>query len=208
MKRKILLIAILSIFVLGICINGVTASHTFKVGKYKAKVTDKQYNYLKKTEKQNKNGYVIAKTGKYYNYKKAVYKRKKVTTTKWKYKNVLDSEDIDKIENDDYTVKNYNGYTKYSNKGWTWYGSFTKTYKYNWGKRTKHYDKFKKKVKVTKIKKVKVGYKKAKDPIYITISGNNGKGQNGKGVLIEAWSSQWSSDHDDLYIIYKYRKKL
>ena len=77
MKRKILLITLLSIFVLGICINGVAASHTFKAGKYKIKITDKQYKKLKKATHGSYYG-VTKKTGKYYTVKTGSKKGKKI----------------------------------------------------------------------------------------------------------------------------------
>lgn len=201
-KKRILLILLLTIFITGICINTVSAAHIIKVGKYKAKLTDKQYNYLKKVEKRNGNADVTLKTGKYYHYKKPVYKKKKVTTKKWVYKKVLKSKYVYKSKNEDYTEHKYS--TAKYDKSWKWYGSYSIDKDYEWGWESKHYYKYKKKVKVTKIKKVKIGYKKAKDPIYITVSVNNGKGLNPKGVFMDVWCSEWGKEKS----IVKYRAKL
>ena len=46
-KKKILVITILCIFCIGMVMGAVSASHTFKKGKYKLTVSDKQYKKLK-----------------------------------------------------------------------------------------------------------------------------------------------------------------
>lgn len=74
---KILIIALVSLFALGIMMGTAEASHTFKKGGYKMKVTDKQYKKLKSSSSfvdQNHAGYTVCKkvgtkTWKYYQYK-------------------------------------------------------------------------------------------------------------------------------------------
>jgi hypothetical protein len=47
-NRKLLILIILSIFVVGMILAPASASHTYKCGKYKCKITNKQYKKLKK----------------------------------------------------------------------------------------------------------------------------------------------------------------
>lgn len=165
--NKKLVILFLVFFIVGMTMGSVAASHTFKAGKYKGTISDKKYNSLKKKAKQGKAVIYSFKTKQYKIYKEPKYKTKKVTTKKWKYKKVVSGDERWSRDWSDYTTKDYNTYDKYSKKGWTWYGSYYKTY--DNGHHVKHYDKFKKKVKVTTKKKVKVGYKKVKKPVYICI---------------------------------------
>ena len=70
--KKIIIITLITIFALGILCGAAEASHTFKKGGYKMKVTDKQYNKLKKSSPYS--GYYIQKkvgkkTRKTYKYK-------------------------------------------------------------------------------------------------------------------------------------------
>lgn len=60
--KKILAITILVIFVVGMCIGAADATHTFKKGKYKMKVTDKQYKKLKNS-KPTAHGFIYKKVG-------------------------------------------------------------------------------------------------------------------------------------------------
>lgn len=50
-KKKILILVILSIFVVGMVMGAASASHTFKKGKYKVKVSDKTYKQIKNGKK-------------------------------------------------------------------------------------------------------------------------------------------------------------
>ena len=74
MKTKnIILLLILAVFCVGVFCGTVSAAHTVKVGKYKVKLTNKQYNHIKKCERTNtEGGCSCLKTGKYYIYKKKV----------------------------------------------------------------------------------------------------------------------------------------
>ena len=171
MKRKLLLLTLLSIFVLGMILTPVTASHTFKKGKYKVKISDKTYNSLKKN-----GGFVQLPTGKYKTVKVPKYK------TIWKYKNVLTGEDW--WNGDDYTTEEYSD-NYYWGHNWKYYGSFSKEYKDNTGDlyHVKYYTKFKKKVKV------EVGTKKVKRPVWMTI--NCGTGKFVKTVFVKYKSNDW-----------------
>lgn len=167
----------------------------FKAGKYRGKLTYKQVIALKKAKAKGEDLWIEVKTGKYYIYKKPIYKTVKVKKTKWVYKHVLSSEDFWSDDYNDYTTYDYS-LDKYWKNGWTWYGSYYKTY--NNGHHTKYYSKFKKKVKYWDTKYVKTGkYKKGKDKIYMTVSTNCGKGLYPKGDLIEVWSSVYWEIHED-----------
>ena len=166
-NKKLLVLIILAIFCVGMVIGTVSASHTFKSGKYKITLTDKQYKKLKKATNGDYYG-VTKKTGKYKTYKVPKYKTKKVTKYKWKYKKVLTSEYWSWNGGSEW--KDYNTWEKYTKKGWTWYGTEDKENNYNDGSYySAHYYKLKKKVKVTEKKKVKVGYTTKKTPIKIEI---------------------------------------
>lgn len=150
--KKMIIITILTIFIIGMCLSPVTASHTFQVGKYKATVSDKQYKKLKKASKNEDDYYSVSvKTKNTYKFKK--YKYKTITKKKWKYKKVLEYKDVWSSDWSDYTTYEYN-VNKYWKNGWTWYGSTT-TDEDN-GHVHKYFSKFKKKVPV----KVKVKTKK------------------------------------------------
>lgn len=60
--KKILVITILAIFVVGMIMGAADATHTFKKGKYKMKVTNNQYNKLKKS-KPSQFFYIFKKVG-------------------------------------------------------------------------------------------------------------------------------------------------
>ena len=180
-KKKILILIILSIFITGMIIGAASASHTFKVGKYKATVSDKKYNKMKTDAKKGKYVCTYLKTGKYKTYKEPKYKtvKKKV----WKHKTVCYSK---LVFSDDWSDSNSYDYdiSKYW-KSWKWCGSKTKTSKD--GHTIKYYEKFKK--KVTKKVKVKNGYKKVKKPIYITVSNSDETGKLSKNVYaIDLWT--------------------
>ena len=53
-KKQKLAIIILSIFIIGMCIGAADAAHTVKKGKYKAKLTNKEYKKLTKTQTKYK----------------------------------------------------------------------------------------------------------------------------------------------------------
>lgn len=183
-NKKIILLLILTIFLIGMLCGSAAASHTFKAGKYKGTISDSKYNSLKKKAKKGKAVEYTFKTDQYKTYKEPKYKtvKKKV----WKYKTVVSSEDWWSSDWSDYTTDDYNTYTKYTNKGWTWYGSYYKTF--NNGHHTKYYDKFKK--KVTKKVKVKNGYKKVKKPVYMTVGNMDitGKAMGKKITVLDVWT--------------------
>lgn len=166
-KRKLIVLIVLTVFCIGMTMSSVSASHTFKVGKYKGTVSDKQYKKLKTSKKKHKDYEVTVKTGKYYTYKKPIYKKKKVTKYKWEYKTVLQTKTVYNSDFSESTDYDYD-VDKYFDKGWTYYGY--KSVEENDGHVYKFYAKFKKKVKYTTTKKVKTGYKKIKVPIYMTIA--------------------------------------
>lgn len=172
--------------------------HYFNAGKYTGKVTHKQYMKLVRAKFNGKNADVYnVKTGKYYIYKKPVYKTVKVKKTKWIYKKVLSYESF---YYDDGSIDSYSyDLTSYYNKGWKYYGSYDKSYVDGY----ESYVKLKKKVKYTATKKVKTGYKKAKSPIYMDIETSNGKGMNAKGDRVYVWSSQYWYDHEDFICVKK-----
>ena len=47
-KKKMVLLIVLSIFIVGMVMGAASASHTFKKGKYKCTVSNKEYNKIKK----------------------------------------------------------------------------------------------------------------------------------------------------------------
>lgn len=158
-----MIILILLIFTTGMIMGPAAASHTFKVGKYKATVSDNQYKKLKTAKKTGGFEQVTVKTNKYKTVKKPKYKT--VSKKKWVYKNVVETEEWWSSDWSDYTVHEYNAYGKYTKKGWTWYGSLSK--KYNGGHHTKFFYKFKKKCTVKS--KVMTGFKKVKVPVKMTV---------------------------------------
>ena len=167
-KKKLFILAVLAVFVVGMTMGTAAASHTIKCGKYKATISDKKYNTLKKVYKGETStsfkSYHL-KTKSYKKVKVPIYKKKKVTKTKWKYKTVLESKTVYNSDYSDMTEYDYDT-DKYYNNGWTYYGY--KSVEENDGHVYKYYAKFKKNVKYTTTKKVKTGkYKTVKKPIYI-----------------------------------------
>lgn len=77
---KILIIALVSLFAIGIMMGTAEASHTFKKGGYKMTVSDKQYKKLKNTPSSSQNwivkkvGTKIVKTYKYKTVKTETYR--------------------------------------------------------------------------------------------------------------------------------------
>ena len=94
-KRKILVILILLIFTVGMVMGSASASHTFKKGKYKVKVSDKTYNKIKKGKKV-----LVKKVG-----------TKKVT--KWKTKKMKTYESWINSDGVLYKSKSWNPYKKF-----------------------------------------------------------------------------------------------
>ena len=75
-KRKILVISLLVLFVVGMSLSSVSASKIVKVGKYKCKLTNKDIKKIKKGKS------VTKKTGKYFKYRD--YLTKKIRKVKVK----------------------------------------------------------------------------------------------------------------------------
>lgn len=97
-KKKLLILIILVIFITGMIIGAASASHTFKKGKYKVKVSDKTYKQIKKGNK-----YLVKKVG----YKKVT----KWTTKKMKtYESWIDS------NGNLYKSESWNPYKKFGYK--------------------------------------------------------------------------------------------
>ena len=83
MKKKILLLIILSIFIVGMVMGAASASHTFKKGKYKITISNKEYNLIKKDKRYT---HTHKWTGKYKKVK--TWKTKKMKT----YESWIDSD--------------------------------------------------------------------------------------------------------------------
>lgn len=173
-KNKLLICGVLILFYVGLILGSVNASYTCKKGRYTFTVSDNQYKKIEyvKTHNDTKNLEMVAdfkvKTNKYYDYKKPKYKLKKIKKYKWIYKTVFVGERHYNIKCNSSTYKNsVNIGDYYSSHGWKRCGGYIK--KYNGGRDVKYYSKFKKKVKTTATKKVKIGYKKLKLPIYAVI---------------------------------------
>lgn len=96
-KKQKMTIIILSIFIVGMCIGAVDAAHTVKKGKYKVKISDKEYKKLTSYETKYK---TVEKT-------KNVTKTKKVTKTKQVVKNKTETENRSAyIFRDNFTLYN------------------------------------------------------------------------------------------------------
>jgi len=67
-KRKVIVLTILVLFVIGMSLSAVSASKNVKVGKYKVKLTSKDIKKIKKGKQVTKS------TGKYVKYKVSAYK--------------------------------------------------------------------------------------------------------------------------------------
>lgn len=173
-KKKIVVLVVLTIFCVGMIMGSASASHTFKIGKYKGKISDKKYKQLKTANKKGKYKRIVVKTGKYKTHKIAKYKKKKVTKYKWKYKKVLSFKSVTSSDWTDTTYYDYD-LDKYFDAGWDIYG-WTDTESDD-GRIFKSYAKLKKKVKYTTTKKVKIGTKKVKAPVYMEII--SGEGSSG-----------------------------
>ena len=92
-----------------------TASHTFKLGKYKATASDKQYKKLKTAKKKGQTYSIDIKCDS---------NKKTKTVKKWKYKKVLYYQYWHWGQETEW--KHHDTYKKYIKKGWKIYG--TKTY--------------------------------------------------------------------------------
>ena len=112
MNNKSVILIILFIFCVGMIVGAgdVAASKTFKYGKYKGKISNKQYKKLKTAKKQHKTKSVTVKTGKYKTV--SYYKNKKVTmydiVPSWEYwdNQYYDGWDIvDEFDSDNYRIK-------------------------------------------------------------------------------------------------------
>lgn len=115
--KKIIIITLISLFAIGIMMSAAEASHTFKKGGYKMKVTDKQYKKLKKSSPYS-DFFIQKKVGT-----KKVNKKVKVKTRVWRY--YYDS-------NGEYTgcdIFDYNNKYFRSSK-YTWCGATYKTVKH------------------------------------------------------------------------------
>lgn len=165
------MIAVLSLFVLGMAMGTASASHTFKYGKYKGTLSDAKYNQLKDTYDGNGEydqiSYVI-KTKSYKKVKVPIYKSKKVKKYKWVYKyrkiSVGHYYDNGDIEYDNYYPKAPKGYKRCGTLA-KWNSQHTVVTNYN---------KYKKKVAYYTTKKVKTGkYKAVKKRVYLTVMANN-----------------------------------
>lgn len=77
MKKKILLLIILSIFIVGMVMGAASASHTFKDKGYKYKMSDSKYNKMKKNAKKE-----AKKRSKMLGHKTSAYDSKHVKVTK------------------------------------------------------------------------------------------------------------------------------
>lgn len=60
-KERIILLLVLSIFIVGMVLAPASAAHKVKVGKYKGKITNKQYKKLKTAYKKDKSKHVTIK---------------------------------------------------------------------------------------------------------------------------------------------------
>jgi hypothetical protein len=150
---------------MGTALTPATASHTFKLGKYKCTVSDSQYNKLKKAKKNGEIYGVDVKGDGKIKVKVPNYKTKKVK--KWKYKNVVTRKTVYNSDFSDCTYHDYDyKYQQMINKGWKYYGY--KITKSSNGRVVKTVDKFKKKTTVKK--KVRSGYKYVGKSYYMTIS--------------------------------------
>ena len=94
-KKKILVLTILCIFIVGMVVGTASASHTFKKDKYKITVSDKQYKKLKRTD-----GYGVSK------------KVGTITKTKWMTKKVKVYESWIDSNGYLYKSKSWNPYKK------------------------------------------------------------------------------------------------
>lgn len=159
-KKKIVIVTILALFVVGMIIGAADATFYAKCGKYKVKLTAKEYKkiYNGKT--------VTKKTGKYKVVKEKIPKYKTVKTKKWVYKTVCYERD-DHYENG-ITFHEYND-DKYWKNGWKLYKSY---YKYK-GDSTYFYHTWKKKKTVKEKKIVSYKIKKVKVPIKLSITAYN-----------------------------------
>lgn len=142
--------------------------HTYHINGYTFTVSASQYAKIKKAIKIGKTHDWLessfdfkVKTNKIYTYKKPIYKTKKVTKYKWKYKKLS----VSQVK---YWEWEYKYYTSKKTNGWTCYKLMETDFDY--GVPHKHYVYLKKKVKYKTTKKVKTGkYKKVKMRVYANI---------------------------------------
>ena len=117
-NKKILVLIILSIFCVGMVMGAASASHTFKKGKYKCTVSDKQYKKIKK-------GYEVTK--KVGTKKVTIWTTKKMKTYEsWIDSNgrLYKSKSWNPYKKFGYKAKYVKSVTKYYDDGditWEWY---------------------------------------------------------------------------------------
>lgn len=170
-KKKLFILVLLSLFLVGIVMGTASAAHTIKYGKYKGTLSNSSFNKLKETYngsgEYDQLSYCI-KTKFYKKFKVHIYKNKKVKAYKWVYKyrkiSVGHYYDNGDVEYDNYYPKTPKGYKKCGTYI-KWNSQHTKVTNYN---------KYKKKVAYYKTKKVKTGkYKTVKKRIYLKVTANN-----------------------------------
>ena len=119
-KNRLILAVLLSIFLMGMVLAPVTASHTFHKGKYKITVSNKQYKKLKKVD-----GYAVSK--KVGTVKKTVWVTKKMKTYEtWTNSDgyIYKSKSWNPYDKWGYNIKYVKSITKYYNDGditWEYY---------------------------------------------------------------------------------------
>lgn len=144
--------------------------HTYHKGGYTFKVSAYQYKKIRQAINVGKKHKFIdwgfefkVKTNKIHKHKKPIYKNKKVTAYKWKYKKIS-------VSRETYWKWDYRFYTDKTKtkNGWICYKLSQTDFEY--GVPYTHYVHFKKKVKYTTTKKVKTGrYKTVNMRIYANI---------------------------------------
>lgn len=68
-RKRIIVLSVLVIFCIGMTLGAASAAHTFKAGKYKGTLSDKQYKKLQVAKKKGKGKSVYGKTKQYKTYK-------------------------------------------------------------------------------------------------------------------------------------------
>ena len=155
--------------------------YTYHMNGYTFTVSSNQYKHIKNAIKMGKkhdwldDGFSFkVKTNKFYTYKKPIYKTKKVTKYKWKYKKLS----VSQVK---YWDWEYKYHTDKKTNGWICYKLMETDFDY--GVPHKHYVYLKKKVKYKTTKKVKTGnYKKVKMRVYAV-------------VKYQGWSEYYDGPH-------------
>lgn len=123
--KKILVLTIIAIFVVGMCITAADATHTVTKGKYKVKITNKEYKKLTKTQTKYK---TVTKTRKV-----EKTKTKEIEVTKIKYYNQTHTQLYRMYYNKRNGTSN-NGYLQWNDRPASKYYEFenkTVNYKYD-----------------------------------------------------------------------------